>query len=297
MPLMENPVLQKEMCSRMRGGRAFLALFVYISFLCGVLYFTYALYIPRASFSGASFWQNSMGRVFFIVLAYLQATLIMFICPALTAGAITLEKEQRTFEMLLLTLLRSRDIALGKLLSSLSYVALLLLSSLPLASLCFLFGAISPLEIAMGYLMMILFTLFFGACGLFWSSVFSRTSLATVFSYATTLFMVIGVYIISSIVFAMTWAVRWQGVFTGAGQPKVSASLAFFFRLINTASALTPYSLLSSLLLRPLFNMSGLASNPYPPYGNAFWNAFVFYILVSALLLKATMTRIRRPGR
>lgn len=43
--------------------------------------------------------------------------------------------------------------------------------------------------------------------------------------------------------------------------------------------------------------MSGLASNPYPPYGNAFWNAFVFYILVSALLLKATMTRIRRPGR
>ena len=56
-----------------------------------------------------------MGRTFFEILFYSQAVMIALITPALTAGAISIEREQRTFEMLRGTILRPRSIVWGKL--------------------------------------------------------------------------------------------------------------------------------------------------------------------------------------
>ena len=68
--------------------------------------------------------------------------------PTFAAGSITGEKERKTYEMLLASPLQPATILIGKLLSSLSYLVILILSSLPLMILCFLLGGILLSEIA-----------------------------------------------------------------------------------------------------------------------------------------------------
>src|SRR6202035_4660465 len=67
--------------------------------------------------------------------------------------------------------------------SSLSYLVILILSSLPLMILCFLLGGIMLSEIARAYLILILAAGTFGLLSLACSSYFGRTSSALVVSY------------------------------------------------------------------------------------------------------------------
>src|SRR5207248_4778958 len=99
------------------------------------------------------------------------------------AGTITGEKERKTYEMLLASPLEPMTILVGKLLSSLTYLVLLSLSSLPLMILCFLLGGIMLSEIARAYLTLILAAGTFGLLSIACSSYFRRTSSALVVSY------------------------------------------------------------------------------------------------------------------
>ena len=76
--------------------------------------------------------------------------------PTFAAGSITGEKERKTYELLLASPLRPATILVGKLLSSLSYLVILILSSLPLMILCYLLGGLLLSEIARSYLVLIL---------------------------------------------------------------------------------------------------------------------------------------------
>ncbi len=87
--------------------------------------------------------------------------------------------------MLRSTTLRPAAIVWGKLASSVSFVVLLLTSSLPLLSLCFLLGGVSPGEVFFAYLLLIGDAFLFGAIGLCWSAYAANTATATVLSYAT----------------------------------------------------------------------------------------------------------------
>src|SRR5438874_2575388 len=128
--LPDNPVLTKEMRVRMRGARAYWILLGYLGFLSLVLFFTYMNWWNSVRESGGGASRSAqVGMQFFGYIIGVQAFLVLFIAPALTSGAITIEREQRTMEMLQLSRLPRYSIALGKLLSSLSFVALLLTSS------------------------------------------------------------------------------------------------------------------------------------------------------------------------
>ncbi len=185
---LDNPVITKELRGRMRGARTYWLLFGYLLLLSLILFFSYLGWwnqhsseMDRGSVS-AGF---TVGRTFFEILFYSQAVMIALITPALTAGAISVEREQRTFEMLRGTILRPRAIVWGKLASSVSFVALLLTSSLPLLSLCFLLGGVSPGEVFFAYILLVGDAFLFGAIGLCWSAYAANTATATVLSYAT----------------------------------------------------------------------------------------------------------------
>ena len=85
--------------------------------------------------------------------------------------------------MLLASPLKPSSILVGKLLSSLTYLVILILSSLPLVIICFLLGGILLSEVARAYLILILAAGTFGLLSLACSSYFSRTSSALVVSY------------------------------------------------------------------------------------------------------------------
>ncbi len=185
---LDNPVVTKELRGRMRGARTYWLLFGYL-FLLSLLFFFWYLgwwsSHANAMQNGAASAGFTAGRMFFKVLFYAQAVMIALITPALTAGGISVEREQRTFEMLRSTVLKPRSIVWGKLVSSVSFVVLLLTSSLPLLSLCFLLGGVSPGEVFFAYVLLAGDALLFGAIGLCWSAYAANTATATVLSYAT----------------------------------------------------------------------------------------------------------------
>lgn len=185
---LDNPVITKELRGRMRGARTYWLLFSYLLLLSLILFFSYlGWWNSRSSEmeAGGASAGFTIGRTFFQTLFYSQAVMIALITPALTAGAISIEREQRTFEMLRGTILRPRAIVWGKLASSVSFVALLLTSSLPLLSLCFLLGGVSPGEVFFAYLLLVGDAFLFGAIGLCWSAYAANTATATVLSYTT----------------------------------------------------------------------------------------------------------------
>jgi ABC-type transport system involved in multi-copper enzyme maturation permease subunit len=184
----DNPVIAKELRGRMRGPRAYWMLLFYLLLLSiATLISYYAWWRTHSSsleFGGAA-GSFTAGREFYMVLFVVQACLIALISPALTSGAISIEREQRTLEMLQCTTLKPRSLVAGKLVASLSYVVLLLTSSIPLISICFLLGGVSPEEVGGAYLMLICDAFFFGSVALCWSVYAANTVTSVIFSYLT----------------------------------------------------------------------------------------------------------------
>ena len=88
-----------------------------------------------------------MARRLFDIFFLGQFFLVALMAPTFAAGSITGEKERKTYEMLLASPLRPGTILVGKLLSSLSYLVILIVSSLPLMILCYLLGGLLLSEI------------------------------------------------------------------------------------------------------------------------------------------------------
>ena len=123
----ENPILTKELRTRMRGAKAFWILLLYLGLLSVILGGTYLSWLVGQERQGAYATQTyDMGRMFYGVIFAVQAALVGLITPALTAGALSIEREQRTFEALAVSPLSRRSIVLGKLTSSVGFVGLLI---------------------------------------------------------------------------------------------------------------------------------------------------------------------------
>jgi hypothetical protein len=186
MQLPENPVLTKELRTRMRGPRAFWILLAYVGLPSVVVLLTYISYSAYNSYNSGTF---QLGKSFYSTVFIIQALLVGLITPALTAGGVTLEKEQRTYDLLSLTKLPRRAIVQGKLFSATLFVALLLTSSLPLASLCFLLGGIAPSQVAASYIILLSCAFLYGSVGIVSSSISKSTTNATSLAYGMILLL------------------------------------------------------------------------------------------------------------
>jgi ABC-type transport system involved in multi-copper enzyme maturation permease subunit len=87
------------------------------------------------------------GLLSFRVLAYVQLTLLLFFSALSAASTISLEKDRRTFLLLLITDLYNHEIVLGKLLGSLLQIGLLLAASIPVFALLMILGGVDPEQI------------------------------------------------------------------------------------------------------------------------------------------------------
>jgi ABC-type transport system involved in multi-copper enzyme maturation permease subunit len=92
--------------------------------------------------------------LFKILTLWVQLPLLIFFAALSGAGAITQEKDRRTFILLLLTDLRNYEIVLGKLMGSLLQIALFLAGTVPLLSLLLLLGGIAPHQVAQAVLVL-----------------------------------------------------------------------------------------------------------------------------------------------
>ena len=188
----------KELRGRMRGKRAFVLLTLYLIILGGFAWMV-ELLLERSftgDFSSVTYASAQIGRYVFVALLLLETLLVMLLAPAYTAGAISMEREKQTLDLLVATPISSLAIVLGKLFSALSYVFLLILSSIPLTALVFVFGGVAPEDVVKGYLMLLVTAVGLGCIGLFCSALFRRTQAATVVTYFVVLAITVGAFFI-----------------------------------------------------------------------------------------------------
>lgn len=190
--LRRNPITLKEMRSRVRGRRAYVILTFHAGLLSAVVSLIYAAYTasPQAGSNPRDL--QALGKIIFSVVVGLQLLLMCFVSPSLTVGAISSEREWQTYDLLRTTLLSARELVLGKLMSALLFVGLLLLAAIPVQSLAFLFGGVTLEEILIGTAMLIVTAFTFSSIGLFFSSLARRTLVATALSNGLSVLLVIG---------------------------------------------------------------------------------------------------------
>ena len=185
----------KELRGRMRGRRAFVILTIYLLLLGGFAWMV-ELLMERSYTSGfgssAAYASAAIGQGIFAALLMLETLQVIFLAPAATAGAISLEREKQTLDMLIATPISSVAIVLGKLLSALTYVFLLIVASVPLTAVVFVYGGVSPEDVLQGYVVLLATALGLGAFGLFCSSLVKRTQAATAISIFGVLAVSIG---------------------------------------------------------------------------------------------------------
>jgi len=188
----QNPVTMKELRGRMRRGKAYIIITIYLllmSLLVGLVYIGLA---SSANNVGNSSMVQTVGKVVFGIVVGVEMMMVCFIAPALTAGAISSERERQTYDLLQTTLLPPRSLVVGKLTSALSFLLLLLVVGFPLQSLASLFGGVAFGEMAVAFLLLIITALTFSAIGLFISSLMRSTLASTVISYVAAIIVVFG---------------------------------------------------------------------------------------------------------
>ena len=185
-----NPIVAKEYRSRMRTWRSPLAMTIYILLIAGLGYATYAgIASQNSGFSGVA---ANYGQTLFTFLVVFQMILITFITPALTAGAISGERERQTIDLLFVTRIPPFSIIWGKLLASMSFVVLLMLLSVPIFSLVFLFGGIELDQVLYAFLVTIVAALTLGLMGIAFSTLLRRSLAATVAAYVGAFVLMFG---------------------------------------------------------------------------------------------------------
>jgi len=188
-----NPIVAKEYRSRMRTWRSPLAMTVYILLIGGLGWAIFAAmaYSSRNNYNNGGQAAN-YGQGLFIYLLIFQMVLLTFITPALTAGAISGEREHQTIDLLFVTRIPPFSILWGKLLASMSFVLLLLLLSVPIFSLVFLFGGIEIDQVLVAFLITAVAALTLGIIGIACSTAFHRTLPATVAAYGAAFVLLAG---------------------------------------------------------------------------------------------------------
>lgn len=189
-------VLVKELRTRMRGWRTPTVLTAYLLALGAVCYI-----VLQSNLGGGS-WNNGqaakVGINLFNALAIIQMVLIVFITPASTAAAISGERQRQTLDLLLVTKLSSIGITMGKLVAALSFDLLLIICSLPIFSLVFLFGGVGPDQVAEIFLLFLMTVLSFGSIGILVSVLSRRANAATVMTYVIVLVLTLGLALVTA---------------------------------------------------------------------------------------------------
>lgn len=181
-----NPVFMKEIKLRFRNAKSFSALAFYLIALT-LLILAYLIVVT--DFVGTGYFRPNESFVLFCCLTALQMGLVLFMTPALTAGAVSAEREKQTLSMLLTTTLTSPQIIVGKLLASIAFLVLLLIATLPMYSLVFLFGGVSPSQLLSVFALFLLTVFSIGSVGILFSTVTKKTVVSMISTYGMAIFL------------------------------------------------------------------------------------------------------------
>ena len=190
----DNPIVLRDLRSTMRGTRAFWFQGTYL-FLLGVLAVTgYALSTEQDLFRGISDphydaptfsivdAQSKLQSFYYFIFVTL-AGLITLIAPALTATSVSDERSRQSLDLLTTTPLSAPEMLIGKLMSSLAFLGVLLALSLPASALCVLLGGATIGDLLRVYAMLAVDAVVLASIGLYFSCACKNSLHAIIWTY------------------------------------------------------------------------------------------------------------------
>lgn len=180
-----NPMLKKEITVSVRGIRLTVLMLIFNIILALIGLAVFHSILDNARYFGTIDYGSSISL--YVTLVFFQFLLLAFIVPAITASAISGERERQTLDILLSTSLTPAKIIFGKLFSSLTSVVLLIISSIPIMSLIFIFGGVAVGDLIITILFLIFIAVYAGSIGIACSTRFKKTTSSTVASYGIVL--------------------------------------------------------------------------------------------------------------
>lgn len=216
----ENPLLRRELLYRLRPAptqRSVILLVVAICLLALVLFYWAGL---------QNIQQPDDFHLLLIVTLVVEMLLVAVGAPAATANAVSKEREQRTWDLLAITLLSPHEVVLGKLLGRMLPLLLILVLGLPMVVLCVLGNPASWLSALLGTLSVLVTLALYSTGGLAASCFSRKTVTATVIAY---LFM--GGWVFGTLIL---WGL------TSLILPNISSAEATFWLTVNPFAVIEP---------------------------------------------------------
>ncbi len=202
---MLNPIIEKDLKTKMRGWRTPILLSIYLLFLTGVLYLFFLANDQIIHRYGSGSFTPRIAVNAYNVIAIFQFALLMLIVPALTSTAISGERERQTLDLMLCSDMSTWSIVIGKLVVSIAHIMFLVVASLPVLGMVFMFGGISFGEILLLFIFYILTALMVASLGVFLSTVFKKNATSIITTY-----ICLGILGIGPVIAVLVWAMFYE---------------------------------------------------------------------------------------
>ncbi|HEX8917003.1 MAG TPA: ABC transporter permease, partial [Chloroflexota bacterium] len=220
--LLPTAVMMKDLRLRMRGWRWAGV----ISFYAGILA-AIALIFLLQKYSLAAGQATRAGIDLFQTLSFGQLFLIVFVTPASMAGAISGERQHHTWDLLVISRASAWEIVWGKYLAGIAFNLMLIVASLPLFALVFLFGGITLSDAIPAFMVFVCTVLLLGASSLAVSALTARLTVSYMVSMLVALLLAVGLSLVALYLQA-------------PGQISLVTIGSIPFQSINPPSPLTP---------------------------------------------------------
>lgn len=185
-----NPVYKRECMVSARSFRLALVLLVFNGILALVALLNMYSALAQVRLTAEVQYTGFLDLYMFV--ASLEFLMLILIMPALTAGSISGERERQTLDLMLTTCMTPADIVLGKLEAALGTMSLMVVSSLPILAMVFVYGGVAASDLILLVCCFFAAAVFMGSIGLCCSALFRRTTAATVAAYAVTAVLTAG---------------------------------------------------------------------------------------------------------
>lgn len=263
----ENPLIQRELHYRLRPQPSQRPIILVVAALClfALLLFYWA---ALENIRGAESYRDLL-----IVTLVSEMVLVIAGAPAVTANAISKEREQRTWDLLTITLLRPQEVVLGKLLGRvLPFLALLALG-VPMLILCVLGNSALWLSAVLGMLSVLVTLALFSTGGLAASCLSRKTVTATALAY-----LFAGAWVFGTLIL---WGL------TSLVLPGISDREATVWLAVNPFAVLEP-------TIEKFTSQGGSPSSPDALYTLSPWMLLIVYSVLTVVLVWVLIATYRQ---
>ena len=204
---MWSALIGKEFVSRLQGRLTYVVLTLLVALFTGLVLAAFWLVVVSVPTivpvigssigSGSSVTVQTLvasnrGPFLFYALSICLLAAVLSVTPAVAASAISSERENDTFDLLLLTGLRPGALVGGKLVAAVLFVLLLASTVLPGFAIAWMFGGVSPRDVLVCLAVLVATVSFISAIGLLFSALSRSSTLAALYTYAVIYLLALG---------------------------------------------------------------------------------------------------------